>query len=242
MDQFTRRIIGFGVHAGDVNGVALCRMFNAAISSQGAPRYLSSDNDPLFLYHQWQANLRILGTDEVKTVPYAPLSHPFVERLIGTIRREFLDQTLFWNTSDLERKLVDFRQYYNSHRVHTALDNTTLVEMPGKTISCYAELSQFQWKSHCRGLYQLPAAAQIVIRHTQAYGPLQVRGGFSMPLEYPAIYTNPGSGKRSFDNRWIERPDQINIVRIIDVWNASPTGGIQLIPVQPNSRGGSICA
>ena len=181
MDQFTRRIIGFGVHAGDVNGVALCRMFNAAISSQGAPRYLSSDNDPLFLYHQWQANLRILGTDEVKTVPYAPLSHPFVERLIGTIRREFLDQTLFWNTSDLERKLVDFRQYYNSHRVHTALDNSTLVEMPGKTISCYAELSQFQWKSHCRGLYQLPAAAQIVIRHTQAYGPLQVRGGFSMP-------------------------------------------------------------
>jgi len=140
--------IGFGVHAGDMNGVALCRMFNAAISSQGAPRYLSSDNDPLFLYHQWQANLRILGTDEVKTVPYAPLSHPFVERLIGTIRREFLEQTLFLNTSDLERKLVDFRQYYNSHRIHTALDDNTPVEMPGKTISCYAELSQFQWKSH----------------------------------------------------------------------------------------------
>ena len=32
MDQFTRRIIGFGVHAGDVDGVALCRMFNTAIS------------------------------------------------------------------------------------------------------------------------------------------------------------------------------------------------------------------
>ena len=57
MDQFTRRIIGFGVHAGDVDGVALCRMFNTAISSKGVPKYLSSDNDPLFLYHQWQANL-----------------------------------------------------------------------------------------------------------------------------------------------------------------------------------------
>ena len=89
MDQFTRRIIGFGIHAGDVDGVALCRMFNTAISYRGLPKYLSSDNDPLFLYHQWQANLRILSAAEIKTVPYTPLSHPFVERLIGTIRREF---------------------------------------------------------------------------------------------------------------------------------------------------------
>jgi len=37
MDQFTRRIIGFGVHAGDIDGVALCRMFNKAISTQGVP-------------------------------------------------------------------------------------------------------------------------------------------------------------------------------------------------------------
>ena len=45
--------------------------------------------------------------DEIKTVPHVPLSHPFVERLIGTIRREFLDHVLFWNARDLERKLVD---------------------------------------------------------------------------------------------------------------------------------------
>jgi len=37
MDQFTRRIIGFGVHAGDVDGVTLCRMFNTAISTQRVP-------------------------------------------------------------------------------------------------------------------------------------------------------------------------------------------------------------
>jgi hypothetical protein len=66
-------VIGFGVNAGDVDGIALCRMFNTAISSKGVPKYLSSDNDQLFLYHQWQANLRILGADEVKTVPYTPL-------------------------------------------------------------------------------------------------------------------------------------------------------------------------
>jgi transposase InsO family protein len=69
MDQFTRRIIGFGVHPGDVDGVALCRMFNMAISTQGAPHYLSSDNDPLFRYHQWQANLRILEIKKIKSIP-----------------------------------------------------------------------------------------------------------------------------------------------------------------------------
>jgi len=75
MDQFTRRIIGFGVHAGDVDGIALCQIFNTAISTQGIPHYLSSDNDQLFLYHRWQANLRILDVKEIKSVPYTPLSH-----------------------------------------------------------------------------------------------------------------------------------------------------------------------
>jgi len=87
MDQFTRRIIGFGVQRGVVDGVALCRMFQRAIGGSNPPRCLSSDHDPLYRYHQWQANLRVLGVVEIKTVPYVPLSHPFVERLIGTIRR-----------------------------------------------------------------------------------------------------------------------------------------------------------
>lgn len=129
MDKFTQRIIGFGVHAGDVDGVALCRMFNSAISTKGAPKYLSSENDSLFLYQQWQANLRILGADEIKTVPYTPLSHPFIERLIGTIRREYLDHILFWNAQDFVRKLEEFRHYYNTHRVHTSLGGYTPSEI-----------------------------------------------------------------------------------------------------------------
>jgi len=72
---------------------------------QGIPLYLHSDNDLLFQYHQWLANLRILEITEIKTIPYVPLSHPFVERLIGTIRREYLDRIFFWNISNLEQKL-----------------------------------------------------------------------------------------------------------------------------------------
>jgi len=86
------------------------------------PKSLSSDNDPLFRYHRWRANLRILDVTELKTVPYVPLSHPFVERLIGTVRRESLDQIPFWSARDLENKLNAFQNYYNARRVHFALN------------------------------------------------------------------------------------------------------------------------
>src|SRR5580700_9614773 len=55
MDQFTRRMVGFGVQGGIVDGPALCRMFNRAIRGQTTPNYLSTDNDPLYRFHQWQA-------------------------------------------------------------------------------------------------------------------------------------------------------------------------------------------
>jgi len=84
MDQFTRRIIGFGVYRGIVDGLALCRMFQQAIRGPSLPKYLSTNNDPLYRFHQWQANLRVLEVAEIKTVPYVPLSHPFIERLIGS--------------------------------------------------------------------------------------------------------------------------------------------------------------
>jgi len=123
---------------------------------QGIPHYLSSDNDPLFQYHQWQANLRILEITEIKSVPYVPLSHPFVERLIGTVRREYLDHIFFWNASDLEQKLGTFQDYYNTHRVHSSIGGNTPVEVAGTPIPIKANLQEFNWEHHCRGLFQLP--------------------------------------------------------------------------------------
>ena len=162
MDQFTRRIIGFSVHAGVLNGPTICRMFNSIVSGSMPPRYLSSDNDPLFQFGQWNANLRILDVTEVKTVPYVPyvpLSHPFVERLIGTIRREYLDQVPFWATRDLERKLLLFKDYYNRDRVHRALDRGPPIEKAEFRERRIAHLEDFRWRKCCRGLYQLPMAA-----------------------------------------------------------------------------------
>ena len=159
MDQFTRRIIGLGVHRGPVDGPSLCRMFNAAIHGQGAPRHLSTDHGPLFEAHRWTANLRILEIVEIKTVPHAPISHPFVERLIGTMRREFLDHVLFWNARDLERKLADFQAYYNAARSHASLEGHTPLTFVSGHMMARAELNKVRWVSHCRDLVQLPVAA-----------------------------------------------------------------------------------
>lgn len=156
MDQYTRRIIGFGIQRGVVDGLALCRMFNRAIHSQALPKYLSSDHDPLFLFQRWQANLRVLEIQEVKTVPYVPLSHPFVERLIGTIRREYLDHTLFWTATDLENKLGLFQDYFNRHRVHSGLLGR--LPDPEERITTL-NFDSYRWQQHCRDLYQTPIAA-----------------------------------------------------------------------------------
>ena len=155
MDQFSRCIIGFGIHRGVVDGAALCRMFQRALRGHGLPKYLSSDHDPLYRFQQWQANLRVLGVTEIKTIPYVPLSPPFVERLIGTVRRELLDRTLFWTTADLEAKLIDFQRYYHDHRTHAGLDGRQKRAAGSAPIG----LDSFRWQLHCRGLYQTPIAA-----------------------------------------------------------------------------------
>ena len=155
MDQFMRRLVGVGVHRGPVTGADLCRMFNAAMHGRGAPRHLSTDHDPLFEAHRWTANLRILEIDAIKTVPHVPRSHPFVERLIGTTRRECLDPVLFWHARDLERTLGDFQAYYNEVRSHASLKgHTPLTFASGHTVA-RAELNNVRWISHCRDLVQL---------------------------------------------------------------------------------------
>jgi putative transposase len=156
MDQYTRRIIGFGVHTGNVDGPALCSMFNDATSGQGWPQWISSDNDPLFHYHRWKANLRVLEIEEIKSLLHVPTSHPFVERLIGSVRRELLDQTLFWTASDLENKRQNYQRHYNGYRCHSGRDGATPVNSGSEKV---VALNDYRWEKHCRGLFKLTVAA-----------------------------------------------------------------------------------
>lgn len=134
-------------------------LFNQIKTNKLLPKYLSSDHDPLFKFYRWQANLRILDIEEIKTVPYAPMSHPFIERLIGTIRRECLDKTLFWNEQDLMRKLDSFKDYYNTSRGHSSLNSMSPDRKANKSDDNIISIEKYRWKKHAGGLYQLPMAA-----------------------------------------------------------------------------------
>ena len=159
MDQYSRRIIGFGVQAIAVDGPALCRMFNKAIAGSGIPKRLSYDNDPLFKYFQWKANLRILDIESVRTVPYVPISHPFIERKIGSIRREYLDHVFYWNCADLERKLEEFKKYFNGDRVHAGIHGMTPNKRAEISKIKIANFENYKWHSQCNGLFEMPIAA-----------------------------------------------------------------------------------
>jgi transposase InsO family protein len=159
MDVFTRRLIGFGVEPASIDGVSVCRMFNHALASQPRPRHVSTDHDPLFRFHRWLTHLRVLGIEEIKSIPYVPVSHPFIERMIGTVRHEYLDRVFFWNVVDLTRKLAAFRDYYNASRVHRSLDSTTPAHRAGASSPAPAALDRYGWRPYCRGLFQIPVAA-----------------------------------------------------------------------------------
>ena len=92
------------------------------------------------------------------TVPYAPLSHPFVERLIGTIRRECLDRTLFWTGADLETKLLECSATSTAIapiRDWTGSPPESTADRDGRRPSIHS----YHGRTHGRGLYQTPIAA-----------------------------------------------------------------------------------
>ena len=107
-----------GTKTGPPENLLLSGEGTLAADSICQPCVCSDTYDPLDKFHPWQANLRILEVTEIKTVPYVPLSHPFLERLIGTIGREYVDHMSFWTSADVENTLLDFRTYFNHHRTH----------------------------------------------------------------------------------------------------------------------------
>jgi transposase InsO family protein len=159
MDVFTRGIIGFGVERPYVDGICVCRMFNHAIAGRDLPRHVSTDHDLLFRFHRRLANVRVLEIQEIKSVPHAPASHPIVERLIGKIRREYLDRMFFWNAVDLTRKLGEFIEYCNSHHVHRPLTGSMPIQRAGAPSPATASPDHYSWQQHCRGLFETALVA-----------------------------------------------------------------------------------
>ena len=85
-----------------------------------APRYLMRDRDAIY-GTDFAAMTRAMGMEEVLTAPRSPWQNPFVERLVGSIRRECLDHVIVWNERSLRRTLRNYFAYYQRSRTHLAL-------------------------------------------------------------------------------------------------------------------------
>jgi putative transposase len=87
----------------------------------GAPRYLLRDRDGIYSA-DFGYTLRGFGIEEVMSAPRAPWQNPFVERVIGSIRRDCLDHVIVWNERSLRRTLASYLDYYHKWRTHLSLD------------------------------------------------------------------------------------------------------------------------
>ena len=91
-----------------------------AFAYSSPPRYLLRDRDSIFgleFVHRTAA----LGLEQKLIAPRAPWQNPFVERLIGSIRRECLDHLIVLNESHLRRHLTGYFNYHQQHRPHRSL-------------------------------------------------------------------------------------------------------------------------
>jgi len=92
-----------------------------AFPEDSAPCYLLRDRDSIY-GAEFRRRVRGMGAAEVLTAPRSPWQNPFAERVIGTIRREFLDHVIVLNEGHLRRRLRSYLRYYHGSRTHLALD------------------------------------------------------------------------------------------------------------------------
>jgi transposase InsO family protein len=85
-----------------------------------APRFLIRDRD--HACDGLTATATAMSIHEVLTAPRAPWQNPFVERVIGSIRRECLDHVIVWNERSLRRHLQRYFAYYHDRRTHLSLN------------------------------------------------------------------------------------------------------------------------
>jgi len=95
-----------------------------AFPEDSAPRWLHRDRDAIY-GDEFQRRIASLGITEIVSAPASPWQNPYVERLIGSIRRECLDHLIVINAAHLRRILTAYSSYYHRSRTHLGLQKDT---------------------------------------------------------------------------------------------------------------------
>src|ERR1051326_7606877 len=123
MSHQRRRVIHFNVTA-HPSSEWTARQIAQAFPWDSAPRYLLHDRDSIYR-NSFQQAVQEMGIHEVLAAPRSPWQSPFVERLIGSIRRECLDHVIVFNEASLRRVLKSYLRYYERSRTHLSLATDT---------------------------------------------------------------------------------------------------------------------
>ena len=99
----------------------VARQITEAFPWDGAPRYMIRDRDRIYGTVVTR-RLRAMGIRDKPIAPASPWQNGFVERLIGSIRRECVDHIIVLGEAHLRRILKSYARYYNETRTHLALD------------------------------------------------------------------------------------------------------------------------
>lgn len=118
-----RRIVHFGVTAHPTSAWVASQI-REAFPWNAVPRYRIRDRDAMY-GPEVRAMFKAMGIKEVITAPRSPWQNPFVERLIGSIRRDCLDPVIVLNEAHLRRILKLYSAYYHDSRTHLALGKDT---------------------------------------------------------------------------------------------------------------------
>jgi transposase InsO family protein len=86
-----------------------------------APGYLLRDRDRIF-GDDFRKQVKAMGIKEVLSAPRSPWQRAYVERVIGTLRRDCLDHMIIFSEASLRRTLSGYLRYYHESRTHLSLD------------------------------------------------------------------------------------------------------------------------
>jgi transposase InsO family protein len=120
-----RHIVHFNVTA-HPTAIWTAQQLVEAFPFESAPRYLLRDRDSIY-GERFRKRMKSLGIKEVLTAPRSPWQNPYVERIIGSIRRECLNHVIIINERHLRRQLKSYSTYYNEARTHLSLDKQSPV-------------------------------------------------------------------------------------------------------------------
>ncbi len=125
LEHDRRHIVYFNVTA-HPTGAWIAQQLVEEFPFDTAPRYLIRDRDGKY-GDQYRRRTHSLGISEVVIAPRSPWQNPYIERVIGSIRRDCIDHVIVLNERHLRRILRSYLDYYHTCRTHLSLIKGPLI-------------------------------------------------------------------------------------------------------------------